>query len=210
MIDTEVLNEIQYYVLETPDDGATLTSDLWTVAEVIGYLNQRQREFLKDTCVLYKRADLATVPGEMRHTLPDGTIFVQHVTFRTAADVYTELRRVDLWQLDTLLPDWETVTDSVPRWFLDSEVPTMTLGTAPATMTAGVLEALYVGITAALSNTGVSFEVPDECVPAIMWGVVADMLSKEGRGQDVKRAAIAQARYMEGREMTKLLLTGWL
>ena len=89
-------------------------------------------------------------------------------------------------------------------------MPTLTLGTAPTTATAGVIEILYVGLTTLLSNSGISFEVPDEFVPAIMCGAMADMLSKEGRARDPLRAGVAEARYIEGREAAKIMVEGWI
>ena len=60
-----------------------------------------------------------------------------------------------------------------------------------------------------LTGLGVKFTVPDECVPAIKWGVIADMLSKIGRAHDPERAAWAEQQYQEGVEATKIILRGW-
>ncbi len=209
MIDQDVLEEIQYAVQEPPNSGASFLSDLWTIPEVIDYLNQRQRQFLKETAILFKRADLITIPNETRHALPAGFITMQHAAFRTA-DTFYELRRGDFWEADHGDPNWETVAADRPKLYLEGEMPTLTLGTSPPTATAGVIEVLYVGLTTLLSNTGISFEVPDEFVPAIMWGVLSDMLSKEGRGRDLLRAGVAEARYIEGREAAKIMVEGWI
>ena len=210
MTDQEVLNELQYALQETPDSGATFLSGMWTVAEVIDYLNQRQRQFLKETAILYKRDTLITIPTEVRHDLPSGFITMQHASWHDADDNYYELRRGDFWETDHGNPDWETVAADRPKLYLEGEMPTLILGTSPMTNSAGVIEILYVGLSTLLSNTGAEFEVPDEFVPAIMWGVISDMLSKEGRARDLLRAGVAEARYIEGREAAKIMVEGWI
>lgn len=210
MTDQEVLNEIQYMLKETPNNGASFISGMWTVAEVIDYLNQRQRQFLKDTAILYQRATLPTIPSEVRHALPSGFISMQHVAWKDMDNNYYELRRGDFWETDHGDPTWETVAANRPKLYLEGELPTLVLGTAPMTNSAGVIETLFVGLSTLLSNSGVSFEVPDEFVPAIMYGVVSDMLSKEGRARDLLRAGVAESRYIEGREAAKIMVEGWI
>ncbi len=210
MTDQEVFTEIQYAMEETPNDGASFLSDLWTISEVIDYLNQRQRQFLKNTGVVLSRDTLITIPTQVRHPLPDDFIAMYHVAWRTPASKYYELRRGDLWEIDHGDPSWETVAAVRPKLYLEGEMPTLTLGTAPMTNSPGVIEILYVGLSTLLSNTGVDFEVPDECVPAIMYGVLADMLSKEGRARDLVRASVAEGRYSEGEEATKIMVEGWI
>jgi len=210
MTDQEVLNEVQYALQETPNNGASFLSDLWTVAEVIDYLNQRQRQFLKETAILYKRADLITIPTQVRHPLPSGFITMQHAAWRTPTPTYFELRRADFWEIDQGSPDWETVAAVRPKVYLEGEMPTLQLGSSPMTNSAGVIEILYVGLTTLLSNTGANFEVPDEFVAPIMYGVISDMLSKEGRARDLLRAGVAEGRYQEGVELGKIMVEGWI
>ena len=67
--DNAILEEIQYHLLEPPNLGAEWTTGLWTVAEVVGYANQRQQQFLKEAPVLFGRALITK-----RDNLPDAAL----------------------------------------------------------------------------------------------------------------------------------------
>ena len=181
------------------------------MAEVISYLNQRKRDFLKQTEVKLERTDIPTPAGNRRHDLPQGWVSTRRVVWKgndPNARTFHGLSRVDMWALDNASSDWERTTDDKPRIFTDADTPTLTLQTAPATTSAGVLEVLYVSLGALLSNTGVALDVPNELSPAIKWGAVADMLGKVGRAHDPQRAQLAESRYQLGVQAARLLVGG--
>lgn len=213
--DQQVLNEIQRSLIETVNAGASWSSGLWTAAEVIGYLNQRQYRFMRETMAIIKRTDppLAHPAGALTRALPVDWIATHRVAWKANTDptwAFREVPRVDGWQLDAGVPDWPSNSYARPRGYADVETPTLEMRVAPAALAAGTLELLYVALTTTLSNSGVSFTVPDECVPGVKWGVVADMLSKVGRGQDLPRAAIAEEWYQLAVDATKLMVEGFL
>ena len=65
------------------------------------------------------------------------------------------------------------------------------------------------------TSVGLSIPIPATLVildmfnHAIKYGVMADMLTKIGRAQDVTRATYCEARYQEGIEAAAILLAGW-
>lgn len=206
--DQDVLNEIQGHLLEPQNSGASWLSGWWSTAEVISYLNQRQWKFLKDTCILLKRADLVTTPNVTRQPLPTDCILVDRIYWRDALGRYREIPKGDSWDADQHLSTWEIEFGNRPLEFSSAEVPQLQIQIAPASSEVGVLEALYVYLSTALSNSGISLTVPDELSPAIKWGVIADMLSKVGRGQDLVRAKYAEQRYEEGVAAAQIMLGG--
>lgn len=209
ILDTEVLNEIQFHLVEDVDGGLTFSSGLWTPGEVIGYFNRRQYALLKETGILLKRSSsIAAAPGVIRHTIPSDTIAIQRVVWSDGG-VYTEVPRSDTFEADHAISGWPTQSVPRPKGYSDGSVPTLTIQTFPPTAGAGVLELLYVFLCTAISNSGIPLTVPDEFAPAIKWGVLADMLSKDGRAQDLERASYCEARYKEGIEAGKLILKGW-
>lgn len=207
--DIQVLNEIQYAVVEPVDGGASYVSGLWSVDEVIGYLNQREHQFLHDTAAIFTRATLVSVPNTHRHILPADWIMTQRAAWHAADGSITELPRSDGWEADHALPTWPYATESKPRVYMDAETPMDQIQVAPAAYDNGVIELLYVGLGATLSNSGIAFSVPDECVPAVKYGVLALMFGKIGRGYDAARAQYCQARYDEGVEAVRLMIAGW-
>lgn len=207
--DQQQLSEVQYHLLETVDNGATIASGLWTVAEVIAYFNQRQDRFIKDTGIILTRANQPVNPGDVRVEITGNVpVSVRRATFLRSG-VYTPIPRADAFDADMGQPAWRAdATTAVPLEWSETEEPTKTLQFMPPFNFAGTLHLLYTALGTALSNTGVAFTVPDECVPAIKWGVIADMLGKVGRGQDPVRAAYAESRYQEGVEAVRLHLGG--
>ena len=71
------------------------------------------------------------------------------------------------------------------------------------------LQGKSVSLSDLLDGTGVLFNIPDDFVPYIKYGVYADMLGKTGRGQDLLRARYSEQRFQEGVVLTKALLEGW-
>jgi len=72
--DQQIEQQIQYTVIEPPDLGATWPSGLWTAAEVVDYLNQRQHRFLKDTHLQIGLANIPVTQGTSLYDLPDDWI----------------------------------------------------------------------------------------------------------------------------------------
>jgi hypothetical protein len=209
--DQNVLNEIQQLLIETANNGASWSSGQWTVQEVINYLNQRQWDFLKQTALLMSRATIPTNPNVTRQPLPSDWITTQRVVWQDMNGTMTEVPRGDGWEIDHAVTTWPyNLEPGPPLLYTDGEVPNLQLEIMPAPQGSGVLQILYVNLSAALSNSGVAFTVPDEWTPCIKWGVIADMLGKVGRGGDPQGASYAESRYQEGVEAAKVALHGWM
>jgi hypothetical protein len=211
VLDTDILGEIQSVMIEPEDAGVSWASGFWTAAEVIDYMNDRQRDFLKETfCLITADTALFTVPGVLRHPLPQDWICTYMALWHASDGTYKELPRSDSFEADLGQPAWIYETKPKPDLCSDGDQATLTMQVMPAASDAGLVEILYVKVSAALSNSGVAFEVPDEFVPAIKWGVISDMLSKIGRAHDPRRAAYAESRYAEGVEAAKAMLRGFI
>src|SRR5689334_107777 len=169
--DQQVLAELQEHLVEPVDNGATWPSGLWSVAEVTGYLNQRQYDFMKRTLLLITGPTaLSTLAFVTRHAQPTDWIATQRVAWKDPSGTFTEVPRADGWEADHAILDWpNNASTQPPKGYTDGEVQTLTLETFPACSVAGQLQELYVALSATLSNSGVAFTVPDEFVPAIKW-----------------------------------------
>lgn len=210
IVDRDILIEIQLATVEDPvDGGKSFTSGLWTVSEVIDYMNQRQAEFLKLTAILLDRLRLRTIPQVQRHELPLNWIATQRVVFVSPDGRRRVLHRADPFELDHGRDDWQHTSDPRPKVYADGDTPLGIMETAPQHSDNGTLELLYVSMGELLSNTGIPFKVPIDFVPTIKWGVLADMLGKVGRAHDQKRAEYCEQRFQEGVEAAKLVLKGW-
>lgn len=205
-LDTAVLSEIQYVVIEPPNSGASYPSGLWTVAEVLDYLNDRQNDFLKRTTIRRTRATLVTVPNQPRQILPNDWIVTLRVGWQDATGTVTALSRGDMLEMDMADQGWDYQPTPMPFCWTDGELPTRQIQLAPAGSDNGVIRLLYVACGTLLTGAGVALTVPDLCAPGIKYGVLADMLRKPGRAFDPVRAAYCEARYEQTIEAAALLL----
>ena len=206
MTDQDLLNDIQYRTLETPNAGASLDSALWTIPELISYLNERHRRFIGATRLWMRIASQPVAAGIVNFSLNDfggsaastDLVDIYRLAYLTQASESHELQRGDTWSYDHG-PDstWPTTSGIPESWSIVTE-PTVTLRMIPASAQVGTLEAIFTGLGTALGNTGVAINIPDEFAPYLVWGVLADMLSKEGQAHDPARAVYCEKRFEEG------------
>jgi hypothetical protein len=205
LTDQDLLLTVEQRLIE----DASFSSGLWTVAEVLGYANQRQTQFLKETHLVAAWADLDWTPGQPERDLPPDWIDTILARWRdTATGDYHVLPASDTFELDHVSPQ-TALTVGTPSAYRDGDTGTLRLAIAPPPQAAGDVELLYVAVGETLDGSGILFTVPDDFVPYVVYGVMADMLGKDGRGQDLVRARYCDLRYQEGVALSAALLDGW-
>lgn len=242
----DLLNEIQYHLVEPPNTGDSYFSEQWTREEVLGYARNRQNTFLKDSALLLKRVALVYTPGQQRQPLPVDWVITQRIVWADSDGTYKELPRSDGWDADYGQSTWNVDTPAKPEVYMDEELPSLVVNIVPTPSNTGTPEILYVyqvplplsdfnstmridefapyprvagmpiqdryrwtSVGLSLPIASLPLEAPDDFCPAIKYGVMADMLSKVGRGQDLVRAAYCESRYQEGLEAANIILAGW-
>lgn len=205
--DAQLLLEIQAALLE----DATFSNGLWSLAEVLRYFNQRQYRFLKETKILTAIGVSTWVPGVPTQPLPPDWIATIAALWQDlGSGEWSVLPATDSWEMDHLAIDAATTGGALPQGYRDGDtLATLTLTLAPAPLAQGNVELLYVSLSELLDGTGVLFSVPDDWVPYLKYGVYADMLGKDGRGQDLIRARYSELRYQEGIVLAQALMQGW-
>lgn len=209
----DVCSEIQYHLIETVDSGATWSSGLWTTGEVLAYMNNRINQFLRESQILLKRSDISTIPMEIRHDLPSDFLLGARATWEDADGEITEIPRGSAWEADNYLGSSWPITGNFtkPHLWTDGDVQNLKLAAVPAVMETGTINVTYVySPTDQDGQAATVIPLPIEFVQAIKYGVMADMLGKVGRGQDIQRASYCEQRYQEGVQTAKIILKGWL
>lgn len=206
VLDTDLLVEIQLTVQE----DATFSNGIWTLAEVLSYFNLRQYRFLAETKILTSTGILPWIAGEVQQPVPPDFIAIVTAAWHDfATDIWTPLPPADFFQMDHLGSPESAVTPAFPQAYREIDTTdTLTLGLSPAPLSAGEVELLYVALTQILDGTGQQFDVPDDWVPYLKYGVYADLFGKQGRGQDLLRAKYCEQRYQEGIALAQALLQG--
>jgi hypothetical protein len=206
LTDREVLNEVEYALFEPADSGVTIASGLWTIAELVGYANDRQRRLLRETAAILKTGVVGAPTAVNRVALPADWILTRRVAFQSATGTIQELDGIDTVQADLGLEAWDRDRD-IPAVYTEHTLPPSQLQLIPAPRDAGMLHLLYVGMEATLSNNGVFLSVPDEFACYVKWGMLADALRKAGPTQDLERAAYCEERFQEGIELGRFLMS---
>lgn len=209
--DQTLLSALQIALVEPPDGGATWVSDLWGRGEVIALANQRQDRLLKDTLLLVNVASpqLTVGVGVHRIALPADWLRTLSVVWVGSDSTVRELVRVDSKEADATLATWESTNTAYPLAYMDEETPHLQIQIAPAPTVSGVLDLLYVALGSEMNGNGVNLTVPDELEHAVRYGVLADLLSKDGRGKDAARAGYCAQRFDLAVEATNIILRGW-
>jgi hypothetical protein len=205
--DIDQLIEVQL----TLQEDSTFSNGLWTLTEVLGYFNQRQYRFLFETKALAAIETLHWTPGEEQMALPDDWIATISCNWFDAASNETfPLPRTDRFEMDRLLGPTGVITPAMPQGYREEDTTeTLSIALSPPPANPGALGLLYVSLSEILDGQGQIFDLPDDFVPYIKYGVYADMLGKTGRGQDLLRARYAEQRFQEGVVLTQSLLQGW-
>jgi hypothetical protein len=206
--DQQILQQLQYVAIEPPDLGATWPSGLWTRDEVIDYLNQRQNRFLKDTHFQIGMANIPVTQGVNSYDLPDDWIATVRVLWQPASGGSYELTRSDAWEADYGMPTWSYVEGPL-KTYMDVDSPALMVKLAPLPPEDGNLLYHYVPMSVTLDGNEEIFTLPDEYVPTIKYGALADMLNKVGRATDKSRAEYCEQRYQLGLDIANMLLHGW-
>jgi len=210
--DQTILSEIQRVTIEgVGDGGATWPSGMWTQAEVLGYLNQRQNRFLAAAPLYWTRAQTAMTLAQADQANPANWIATVFVAYVTGAGLYRELPKLDAYELDLWIPTWPGSSSATPVGYYETDGNTLTTYVAPIPTEAGcALERYYVALGTALTAAGVNFSVSDEFVPTLKYGCLAEMFSKVGPAQNLVLAQAAEARWQEGVELAMLMAQeGW-
>lgn len=212
MTDQDLLERIQYHLMEPPDLGATWPSGLWTQAEVLARMNERQNRFLKASMVMVGMAQLNLLAGVATVALPDDWLTTQDVVWRgTTTGTIRPLIRSDQFQADHGHPEWP-ITAGLPAVYFDYDQPTLELRVAPTPTEAGTLLLLYIPQGAEFDGTGELPSLADEFTDAALaWGTLADLLAKDGRGASPDRAGYAESRFQLGLAAADVILrSSWV
>lgn len=220
MTDADVLNEIQYCVLEPADSGATWPSGLWTSAEVLAYLQQAQDRLLRETLLLVGvNAEIPVLHGTSEVALPTDWLRTIRVVWRGDDGAVRPLERSDSFAVDSALGDSEQATLVGPLFYMDEESGTLTLTLVPAPrvasvnpeeLQAGVVDLFFIPLGDPLGLGPDALNVPDEMGWLLKYAVLGEMLGKDGRGRDDGRAAYANERYGLGVEAVEMMMRGWV
>jgi hypothetical protein len=192
-----MLEEIQRHVLiEPPDQGVSW--DLWSQSEVLGYFNQRLTRFIQATGCVKKRQ--TSTHSTALVDLPSDLLELRRVAWDGVG-----LPASDPQSLDFGRPGWDSESGT-PITYIEEPMNPLQVKLVPAPSSSGTLELHYIPKPDALTSACTKLPLPNFMAFYVKWGVLADMLKKDGPANDPQRATYAEGRFMEGIQLVKALL----
>lgn len=115
-----VISEIATLVQEDRSNygGTDWSSGLWTVSEIIGYLNVAQKQLVLDTQIIKLIAAVASVTGQRIYADPAYTMQIDRIAFNNRATY-----RTNRLNLDRENPKWRTLS-GIPRQYHQDQLST--------------------------------------------------------------------------------------
>ncbi len=227
-----ILSEIQRHMLEIKSDmGKTWFDPFWTTDEVLDWLEARTNQFLVASGAYRQQVILEAEPEIEIPNMND----LRRAVYFDANGASTPLEISDTHAKDMSSPGWGALPagspDTIIVWGTGNRarlVPPPPNAPDNGTVLLDYVPRFVVryderqrgvwwGRTgeAVVSDTvdltvwpGKSrpLPIPNIFYPYVKYGVMADMLGKEGEGQDVGRAKYCEERFQEGIELAKMML----
>lgn len=210
--DADFIEEIAWRTIET----SLFPSGLWTVTEIANYTNQRQNRFNRDAKLMLAHQPLTFSAAQTSADLPQDWIATINGSWTpatgTTAGISTTVGTGDRYAAEKAISSTNN-PPSRPVILDDQSAGPLKVELFPPPDVAGDLEILYASVLEVLPFDPLNpeiFDLPDDVIPYIVYGVLADMLSKDGRGQDLARAKYCEERFQEGIALSAILLEGWI
>jgi hypothetical protein len=204
-----ILSEVQRHLLEPVIDGG-LTWQLWTKEEVQAAVLFRLNRFLHDTDLIRKEVQSQAQSGTMQ--FPEDLITLRRLQWEydDRSQKPRALTRTDQKIADLTTPDWDETVSGEPLSYTESPFATGTPGvrTVPIPDAPGDLNMRYVPLQDLDLEACPPSPIPRMFTWVVKWGLISDLLKKEGEANDPVRAAHAEQIYKFGVGIAKALLGG--
>lgn len=186
-------------------EDTSFSSRLWTVEELLDYLNEATYHFILKTQFWKVTGNVSGSNGTRLYTDPSDSMQIDRITFRNRP-----IYRTNKQQLDHEDPAWRTRSGKPKRYHQD-QLATHRFETDYAPATADLnggneFELVYTKLPTELTDIGDTVAMPNYTHMYLKFGVLARMLSKEGEAQDPARAQYSEARFMNGVNLIRKLM----
>jgi hypothetical protein len=180
-------------ILMTQED-ATFSSGFWTIAEIIDYINDVEKDFF-DRSGCFKRQDtVGATAGDRVFLEPTDSMSIDRITFNQVP-----LHRTDRWMLDMEDRNWKNQPAGVPKQYHQDLLLTKRFEVDRDVGPVGQDFTLtYTILPTTLTTTTDPLNITPAFFHYILYGVLEKMLGKQGEGQDLGREKYCHARYEAG------------
>lgn len=194
--DSDLYSRMQYHLLEDQVPDAGVLTNQFASAMFVNAAQGKRDEFLIRTGSVRTVEKLNITPNNSTLSLPGAVIQVERAYWLPASggNPYPLYRSDQYARTGYGAAVANSPAD--PQVYSTGIEPPLTMEMTPAPANPGAVEMLTVETQAALSALSTTtLYVPQDCVPSLAWGAIADLLNSNAEAQDVTRAKYADMRF---------------
>lgn len=202
-----LLDRLNIHLIETISEANPISS-ITSLSEILKFARNRinQFQFLTGLVLTKGNFDLPSPPIN-KLTVPDNLIDIIRATYYEQVDannvdpiLYYKLREEDEQSLAYQYRDAFLTTIRIPKYYTTLLGNLNQVWIYPPPNNLGALEIISVnGVSPSeIINLNTKINLPNNLVPYIKWGVLADIFLKDGIGNDLLRGAYCLGRWNEG------------
>lgn len=194
------------HVAGEPITGATFpvrnpVDQLFTQAEMLGYLSTALNDFLTDVPLLYEVADITVPPTSQYTPLPDDCMFPVRVAWKNYP-----LRETSQDNLSSYNWNWTQQGLAQPFAYFRDKIPLQNVGVYPRAGNTIDLEVVYAQRGAQSLGLADGFPLPDPFTLPILHRTLSFAFSKDGEIKSPALAKLFDQRYQLGVKVSKMFL----
>ena len=205
--DRDVIGPIQYALYEPydPIDGTGM-SEMFTFDQITKAVQRRRDRFLMETLCQVTRTVTPTDPAVI--TADTESVELDEDTIAIVRAAWVDVGGPSGGLIGPLWPssEWSARASSsritgapgVPNSYVSGPRTPFSIDLLPVPQSDGRLDLITVEAGATLvpgTGSGTLLGIPDDFAPAIKWGALADLLSKDGPARDYARSLFCERRY---------------
>lgn len=195
---------------------------LWTEDEILDNINRRAGRFCLETGITKEMREVVyntvanPVPTDGIFLMPNDCLDLRRVAWKDEDGVVTKLELMDEHSLTFgVSPQWRDLAGDPLYYTVEGEgalgqfgqirlVPRPIL--VSSTPVSLILHMVANPTLTFQGGQGALARIPEVFIPYVRWGVLADLLQKQGEANDPERAAYCEQRFDEGIEVAKAML----
>lgn len=196
--EAQQVEQLKYMLMEpAPADQVTFTNQ-YVLEDLTNALIGSRNQFLLETGIaITLTADQVVGAGDGRIVIADQNVIdIVRASWTDQDGVVTALMREDGYASASFSPSWRQSPGTPARYSIYPD-PLLTIQLIPPPDNTGTLSLQTISVGS----------LPDDFTPFILWGALAELLSKAGLPHDPARARYALQRHNEGVEAAKQVVS---
>jgi hypothetical protein len=200
---TEVMTRIARDLNESDSDFISPPSS-WSLAEILGYLNYAESNFLQATGIWQTDIPIVAVAGAtILFDRPANTMDINRMGFNGK-----HLHRQSAHSIELEDRDWRAHAIGMPDYYHEDHLPNSKFELNKIPAAGGTIRIFADYLPDPYTNVFEDLHLKDTWEPYLRWKILALALGKKSDDQDLGRSNYADKRYNVGVQLARRLIKG--